>query len=65
LGDVYEAVWSDGYPQAWDYDNQKFMRYKDTKVVLKFIEAASSGVSEWFLNKVCLSINCEGEYFAL
>ncbi|CAG8463690.1 9219_t:CDS:2 [Paraglomus brasilianum] len=52
LGDVYEAVWSDGYPQAWDYDNQKFMRYKDTKVVLKFIEAASSGVSEWFLNKI-------------
>ncbi|CAG8520516.1 4323_t:CDS:2 [Paraglomus occultum] len=52
LGDVYEAVWSDGYPQAWDYDNQKFMRYNNTKVVLKFIETPSNGVSEWFLNKI-------------
>ena len=51
FGEIYLADWPEGDIEYWDIENEKWVRFSNTKVALKSLDN-SSDISTGFLNEV-------------
>lgn len=54
---VHSAMWIDGYPESWDAENQRLVRYRNARVALKSLEN-SHEITPEFLNEVGIVLIC-------